>query len=115
VRVITSDTSMTGSVAPVPTTRRFWFVFLLLSCTSTVNRQPSAKSGRPTCAQPFAEGKCLEGTWPATWRDGRWDCKIVQDQMELDGVPVDRCASFVGTAEVVEHMRKNTRPTSRAR
>ena len=65
----------------------------------------SATSSRPKCAQPFAEGKCLEGTWPATWRDGRWDCKIVQDQMELDGVPVERCASFVGTAEVLQQVQ----------
>ena len=65
----------------------------------------SATGSRPRCAQPFAEGKCLEGTWPATWRDGRWDCKIVQDQMELDGVPVERCASFVGTAEVLQQVQ----------
>jgi hypothetical protein len=80
-------------------------VVLLVCCTTSGTRPPSSAGARPTCAQPFTEGKCLEGTWPAIWRDGRWDCKIVQDQLELDGVPADRCASFVGAAEVAEQMR----------
>jgi hypothetical protein len=96
----------------VTETRRFCLVFLLASCASTADRQ-AAKTKRPMCAQPFAEGKCLEGTWPATRRDGRWDCKIVQDQMELDGVPVERCASFVGTAEVLQQMQTANRRRAR--
>jgi hypothetical protein len=81
---------------------RLSFLLLLLGC-APMSRQSA--TSRPRCAQPFAEGKGLEGTWPATWRDGRWDCKIVQDQMELDGVPVERCASFVGTAEVLQQVQ----------
>ena len=83
---------------------RFWFLFLLASCATSADRPP-ATSSRPVCAQPFAEGKCLEGTWPATWRGGRWDCKIIQDRFELDGIPADRCASFVGPDEVAKRMQ----------
>ena len=57
------------------------------------------------CAQPFEEGSCLEGTWPATKRDGQWDCKLVQDGLELDGIPADRCTSFVGPEEVAKRLR----------
>jgi hypothetical protein len=83
---------------------RSWFLLLLASCATSADKPPPS-SVRPACAQPFAEGKCLEGTWPATWRDGRWDCKLVQDQLELDGIPADRCAAFVGPGEVVEQIR----------
>ena len=81
---------------------------LLAGCAT--RGDPSSSAGkRPVCAQPFAEGKCLEGTWPASWRGGRWDCKIVQDQLELDGIPAERCSSFVGAAEVAEHLRTMNR------
>jgi hypothetical protein len=87
-------------------------LLLLATCATPAGRTPSA---RPVCAQPFAGDKCLEGTWPATWRDGRWDCKIVQDQLELDGVPADRCTAFVGPAEVAEHMQRMNRGRGTAR
>jgi hypothetical protein len=82
---------------------RRWFLLLLVGCATSPDRPPTTI--RPLCAQPFAEGKCLEGTWPASWRDGRWDCKLVQDQLALEGIPAERCASFVGPEEVAEQMR----------
>jgi hypothetical protein len=74
----------------------FWLLVLLAGCATS--------RSRPMCAQPFTEGKCLEGTWPATWRAGQWDCKLIQDQLELAGIPADRCAAFVGPAEVAERI-----------
>jgi hypothetical protein len=89
------------------TTSGGWFLFLSLvvSCATAADRPPE-RSSRPVCAQPFAEGKCLEGTWPASWRDGRWDCRIIQDELALDGIPADRCASFVGPDEVADRIRR---------
>ena len=93
----------------------FWILPVLAAsatCATSADRPPD-NGARPACAQPFAEGKCLEGTWPATWRDGRWDCRIVQDQLALDGVPADRCSAFVSAEEVAERLR--TMNSGRAR
>lgn len=77
---------------------------MLAACATSAGKPPEG-SARPTCAQPFADGKCLEGTWPATWKDGQWDCRIVQDQLALDGVPADRCQAFVTADEVANQLR----------
>ena len=81
---------------------RIWLLLALLAGCATSGKRESASGKRPLCAQPVADGKCLEGTWPAARRDGQWDCKIIQDALELDGIPADRCQSFVSERELVE-------------